>query len=96
MNRNVDPCENFYKFACGGFLDSPNDSGDDGKLDVFTPDEVKISRQLKNSYEAITVTDQTRHLKLVKNLYDNCMNTCKSYYFVSQFISSSFVTLYYL
>ena len=77
MDRTVDPCDNFYQFACGGYLNSTNITDDHDKLDVFATSSDKMLEQLRVSCEAIAATDQPRHLRIVKNLYDSCMNTCK-------------------
>ena len=77
MDPNVKPCENFYEFACGGFLNSVAIPDGHKKIDVFSIYNDKIEQDLRVMYEAITARNQSKHSRLVKNLYDSCMNTCK-------------------
>ena len=88
MDRSVEPCDNFYKFACGGFLNSAAIPDDASQIDGFATYDEKITQQLRLIYDGITARNQTKHLRLAKNLYDSCMNTCEAiYHFFSRFIS---------
>ena len=79
MNQNTEPCDDFYQFACGGHINSILTSDDVVQMDQLTSSHAKFEEQIRISYESTTAENQTRHFKLAKNLYDSCMNICKSY-----------------
>ena len=74
----MEPCHDFYQFACGGYINSTLKPDDDFEMNQSTLTDEKVKKQMRMTYEAITATNQTRHVRLAKNIYDNCMNTCKS------------------
>ena len=80
MDRSVKPCDNFFKFACGGFLNSAAVPNNANHMNDFAPYNDKVAHQLRMIYEATTTRNQTKHLRLAKNLYDSCMNTCEAIY----------------
>ena len=80
MDPNVAPCEDFYQFACGGYINSTTIPDDQNTVDAFSTYDFKITQQLRMSYEAIPSANQTRHFRLLRNLYHSCMNTCKTYF----------------
>ena len=78
MDPNVAPCEDFYRFACGGYLNSTVIPNDETKVNVFDIYSDEVAQQLRMSYEAIPSANQTKHFRLLRNLYRSCMNTCKT------------------
>jgi neprilysin len=77
LNSEVDPCDDFYEYACGSF-----------EQEVHTPDEKStvntISIMSDNIYEyLLTVfSDTTKHNemephKVAKDFFNSCMDTSK-------------------
>ncbi|XP_015111053.1 neprilysin-2 [Diachasma alloeum] len=75
MDRNVDPCDDFYRFACGGFLNNTQMPADQSKIDSYTLLQDKVLEQLRISIEERSPSMEPKPLKLIKNLYKACMNT---------------------
>ena len=74
MDPNVSPCDNFYQFACGGFINTtviPIDENHIAEEDILFE---KIQQQLRVILEAKPLANETRHVRLVKTYYNSCMN----------------------
>ncbi|XP_011705205.1 PREDICTED: membrane metallo-endopeptidase-like 1, partial [Wasmannia auropunctata] len=73
MNPNVEPCDDFYKFACGGFLESriPDDKTNVSTFSIIDDD---LKKQLRLSIEQQSPPNELRPFRLVKDLYKACMN----------------------
>lgn len=74
MDPEVEPCDDFYDFACGGFLKSTRIPDDKTSVNTFTNINDDLQDRLKLTIEEETKEDEPRSIKLVKVLYKSCMN----------------------
>ena len=49
MNFSVDPCEDFFQFACGGWIESHHIPADGSSVSVFGSLSVKVDEELKGT-----------------------------------------------
>uniref|UniRef100_V9IJ66 Neprilysin n=1 Tax=Apis cerana TaxID=7461 RepID=V9IJ66_APICE len=74
MDREVEPCDDFYDFACGGFLKSTIIPDDKTTVNTFTGISDDLQNQLRTSIEEKSPleraeTVQTRQ-EFVQSLYE--------------------------
>lgn len=76
MNKDVDPCDNFYEFACGSFIKNTEIPPDKASVTSLTLLEVKVKKQVaKILYEPIQ-PNETKSFVLAKKFYKSCLNEC--------------------
>jgi predicted metalloendopeptidase len=77
MNTSVDPCEDFYRFSCGGFLDNEDEQIPTGSssLNLLSNVNRKLSGIVTNLIENLPEEQlETNALKNAKKFYDSCTN----------------------
>ncbi|KAK0095919.1 hypothetical protein PV326_007046 [Microctonus aethiopoides] len=75
MDESVEPCDDFYNFACGNFLNTTTIPDDSGSVDIFTMMNHELQKQLKNSLEELILPDEPKSFKNAKIFYKSCMDT---------------------
>ena len=77
MNENIDPCDQFYEYACGNWKSYhpiPKDKGGYDTFEILREDlDAKLISMLQ---ERISESDNNA-TAAVKTLYTSCMNTSK-------------------
>ncbi|XP_076662918.1 M13 family metallopeptidase neprilysin 2 isoform X4 [Andrena cerasifolii] len=74
MDVEVEPCDDFYDFACGGFLKATNIPDDKSSVNTFTEISDQLQNQLRTSIEEKSPPNEPKPFRLAKNLYQACMN----------------------
>ncbi|XP_034935150.1 neprilysin-2-like isoform X2 [Chelonus insularis] len=75
MDHSIDPCDNFYKFACGKFKRSNNIIRPDYHSDRFVTGESRIIGDLHTTITNLDSKINFKPFKVVRKFYDTCMNT---------------------
>lgn len=75
MDQTINPCVDFYSFACGNFVNETIIPDEKSSVDTFSIILDKVQEQLR-TLVSIPVNDSEIYpFKLVKKLYKSCMNT---------------------
>ncbi|XP_076238812.1 M13 family metallopeptidase neprilysin 2 isoform X2 [Calliopsis andreniformis] len=74
MDVEVEPCDDFYDFACGGFLKATSIPDDKTTVNTFTEINDQLQNQLRASIEEKSAPNEPKPFTLAKNLYKACMN----------------------
>lgn len=71
---NADPCDDFYQFACGGFLNRTTIPADQVAVNVFSEILDTLLVQLQSLVGEPIRYDDTKPFRLAKELYSACLN----------------------
>uniref|UniRef100_A0A0N5B6E2 Neprilysin n=1 Tax=Strongyloides papillosus TaxID=174720 RepID=A0A0N5B6E2_STREA len=74
INKSVDPCEDFYEYACGNWPinnPTPNYTGSWSLYDVVSQN---VGILVEHSIKNCDLSDASDGLKKAKQFYDTCMN----------------------
>lgn len=82
MDSKVDPCQDFYRYSCGGWIDSQVIPEDKTSVSLFTTVQDELDNKLRQLIEKKepSPTDPPIVTKM-RQLYESCMNTCE--YFIN-------------
>lgn len=75
IDWKVDPCENFYNFACGKFIRDSTLHDRRDSLNVFTMTDDKLKDQLRRLFTRKIESDEIEPYKIVKRLFISCLDT---------------------
>ena len=92
MDESVNPCDNFYQFACGGFVKSTVIPDDETEVTILGTLNDKVQEQVRILVEDPPVANESKPFTLIRNLYASCMNKCKSAFRINS-IKASFLIL---
>lgn len=74
MDNSVDPCDDFYSYACGKFVQDTIIPGDKTSVNTFSTISDKLQEQLRSLVNDPINPDEPKPFKLAKELYNACMN----------------------
>lgn len=74
MNETVNPCEDFYQFACGNFIKEATFPEFSSSIGSSTVIKTKIMNQIRNLLEEASYPNEPRMSTLPKKFYNSCMN----------------------
>lgn len=74
MDQNVEPCDDFYNFACGSFVEDTIIPDDKVSVNTFSVISDKLQEQLRTIVTAPIDENEIEPFKNVKRLYLACMN----------------------
>lgn len=74
MNNSAQPCDDFYNFVCGQFI---NDADEKLSVTSFSVIEEKVENQIVNMLEEPIDKNDIKPFKLVKSFYEMCLTEGK-------------------
>lgn len=77
MNPDVEPCDDFYKFACGGFLETTIIPDDKTSVNTFSIIFDALAEQLRANIEQESLPNEPKPYRLARDFYKACMNKSK-------------------
>lgn len=79
MDERVNPCDDFYKYSCGNWIDSQIIPEDKTSVSLFSVVQDELDNKLRNLIEKPPASegDSPPIVEKMRNLYESCMNTSK-------------------
>lgn len=74
LDETVDPCEDFYRFACGGFLNATTIPDDKTSMESFSILDDKLREQLNEILNSSITSDDIAPFANSKKLFKACLN----------------------
>ncbi|XP_077365580.1 phosphate-regulating neutral endopeptidase PHEX [Festucalex cinctus] len=74
MDKSVDPCEDFYTFSCGGWLENNPIPEDSSSFGIYPWLRQQVDVRLKELLEAPSEADELEAVTKAKILYRSCIN----------------------
>ena len=77
MNTDVDPCTDFYEFACGNYIKETVIPKHHSETGLFSELGQKVTERLRKLIESDPMPDDPNVLVSIRNYYHSCMNENK-------------------
>lgn len=74
IDESLDPCENFYNFACGNYLKNTEVPEDKVTVDAFSNVRDLVQEQLRIILNEPPQPDDSKPFLLAKNFHASCLN----------------------
>lgn len=74
LDENVDPCDNFYEFACGNYLRDTVIPEDKVTVDSFSAVRDLVQEQLRTIINEPVQANESKPFRLAKNFNLACLN----------------------
>lgn len=77
INRKIDPCRDFYEFACGSFAEDTYTPDETSSVDTTSLMNDKLAEYLLTLLIKPPIDEDLNNYKLAKNFYNSCMQIGK-------------------
>ncbi|XP_054716984.1 neprilysin-2-like [Uloborus diversus] len=77
LDDSVDPCDDFFQFSCGGWLNRHAISEDRSSTSVFTEVQDDLNLKLRVLLEKKLTGSEPDFIKMIKNMYESCLDLKK-------------------
>lgn len=74
MDESIDPCDNFYQFACGKYLQNTILPADKVIVDSFSTVRDLVQEQLRTIINEEVQANESKPFRLAKNFNQACLN----------------------
>jgi len=77
IDESIDPCDDFYNFACGKWKEDTPLPDDKTDIDIFSMTRDLVNFQLKKALSKPGEGDEPRAFQLARDFYASCVNVSK-------------------
>ncbi|XP_014666007.1 PREDICTED: neprilysin-11-like [Priapulus caudatus] len=74
MNRAADPCEDFYEYACGGWIRKNEISADELSHGVYDTIDRAVLLTLRDALEEPVIVEYSEATRKTRKLYEECID----------------------
>jgi len=75
MDETVNPCDDFYQFACGGFIKNTVIPDDRTSKSMFSVLGDRLNEQVRGLLEGDIEAHEPKPFRMAKSIFQSCMNT---------------------